>query len=157
MESDFRLKKINAKEKVEFHNKLDVLTLLAKIFEFWHLDHKVHLESLPPQKQRQNSPDKNIKLLIINFTVACFFLKTQFSNTSVQCYSRAAIFDHLKPRPLSPLICDLETLNLGLALDLALQPSSTGSGWHRKLLSLQSSSSQFMRSLYTCQLDLRTI
>ena len=63
-------------------------------------------------------------------------------------YSRAAIFDHLTPRSLSPLIFDLETLNLGLALDLALQPSSTGTGWHRKLLSLQSSSSQFMRSLY---------
>ena len=29
--------------------QLVVLTLLAKIFEFWHLDHKVHLESLPPQ------------------------------------------------------------------------------------------------------------
>ena len=49
MENDFRIKKINAKEKVEFHNKLDVLTLSAKIFEFWHLDHKVHLESLPSQ------------------------------------------------------------------------------------------------------------
>ena len=66
----------------------------------------------------------------------------------MQCYSRAGIFDHLKPRSLSPLICDLETLNIGLALDLALQPSSTGTGWHRKLLSLQSFSSQFMRSRY---------
>ena len=34
----------------------------------------------------------------------------------------------------------------GLLLDLAL-PSSTGSGWHRKLLSSRSSSSQFTRSL----------
>ena len=34
----------------------------------------------------------------------------------------------------------------GLPLDLAL-PSSTASGWHRKLLSSRSSSSQFKRSL----------
>ena len=45
---------------------------------------------------------------------------------------------------LGTVICDLETLNRGLPLDLAL-PSSTGSGWHRKLLS---SRSQFTRSLY---------
>ena len=43
----------------------------------------------------------------------------------------------------------------GLPLDLAL-PSSTGSGWHRKLLSSRPSSSQFTRSLVSPSYNLRS-
>ena len=68
----------------------------------------------------------------------------------------AAIFDHVKPRSLSPSICDLETLNLGLALDLAL-PLSMGSGWHRKLYCHYGPPRANLRTHYTSQLDLRTI
>ena len=67
-----------------------------------------------------------------------------------------AIFDHVKPRSLSPSICDLETLNLGLALDLAL-PLSMGSGWHRKLYCPYGLPRPNLRTHYTSQLELRTI
>ena len=56
------------------------------------------------------------------------------------CFSFASL-------SIGTVIFVLETLNRGLPLELAL-PSSTISGWHRKLLSSWSSSSQFTRSLY---------
>ena len=55
-----------------------------------------------------------------------------------------------------PSICDLETLNLGLALDLAL-PLSMGSGWHRKLYCHYGLPRANLRTHYTSQLELRTM
>ena len=86
-----------------------------------------------------------------SFHRSVFLSLTRLCNVIRDTPIIAAIFDHVKPRSLSPSICDLETLNLGLALDLAL-PLSMGSGWHRKLYCHYGPPRANLRTHYTSQL-----